>query len=169
MSIFTPTPTYVFESISFGEDGTSGTRLCARKSGFFAWLSKLINRQDGSGLVFEVQDDRVFLDEGWRQMIPARQIANVCYGYTYKHWLLLLAVVCVGIVIFSCGAGIVFLLLAAVFAYLYSRSRTFVVEVIASSGEEISFNLKRSDFGGAELPDGDIGEMMRMVERIAIS
>lgn len=172
MSIFTPISTYIFESLTLGENGVSNARLCARKCGFFAWLVKLLNRREGSGLVLDVYDDRVVSNSGWRHIIPARHIANVCYGYTCNFFLLLLILTCgfgaLYCVASSIGVSFMCLVFAAIFFYFYLRSRMFIVKIIASSGERIAFRLKRSDFGGASLPDDDIAEMMGMIEKIAL-
>ena len=169
MNIFAPVSTYIFESLTLGDNGVFNARLCARKCGFLAWLVKLLNRREGSGLVFDVYDDRVVFNNGWRHIVPARQIANVCYGYTRNFVLFLLALVCGCCALWHSGTmSVVFLFLAAAFFYFWQRSRTFIVKIIASSGEKIAFCLKRSDFGGVALPDEDIAEMMGMIVKIAI-
>lgn len=166
------TPAYSFESLEFGT-GTDKwlVRLSARTNGFWAWVLSLFKIK--RGMTFEVYRNRVVLNQGWRHIIPVQHISNLGDGYqSMSLWFLLMWIsILMGVYRIWNGEVVSFLrweLLAALFGYLYARSRRFVIDVKATSGYSVWFSIKRSYFGGVALPDDDLYRMMEIINGLIV-
>ena len=166
------TPAYSFESLEFGTDSDKMlVRLSARTNGVWAWVLSLFKIR--SGMTFEVYRDRVVLNQGWRHVIPVRHVSNLGSGYqsSWLFWLLmwfaaLVSAFCLFKGVF--GAFVVWGVFAALFGYLYVRSRRFVVDVKGTSGHSAYFGIKRSYVGGVALPDDDLYRMVDVIQGLIV-
>ena len=166
------TSAYSFESSEFGNATDKWlVRLLARTNGFWTWILSFFKIK--RGMVFEVYSDRVVLNEGWRHVIPVQHISNLGDGYQSQGVFLLLIWISAFVGIYKIwggkvGAFFVWGLIAALFAYLYVRSRRFVIDVKASSGHSAWFSIKRSYFGGVALPDDDLYRMADIIQGLVV-
>ena len=161
--------TYVLENVQIDESLETKIEISARRAGLISWiLAKLFKRI--IGMTFFVREDGVVLNDGWHQWIPMAKISNVGCGYVMNTlWQVLgiLALV-VGIVtIKSIGFGL--LVLAAIFFYLYSRSRRFMISITACSGDDIRFAIKRGVIGGKSLTEEDAERIIEIIKKLVIA
>lgn len=172
VSLNSLTPAYSFESIEFG-NGTDEwlVRLTARTNGLWAWILSLFNIR--RGMTFEVYRDRVVLNQGWRHVIPVQHVSNLGSGYqtSWLFWLLtwlaaFASVFCLFKGVF--GAFVAWGFIAALFGYLYVRSRRFVIDAKGTSGHSAYFGIKRSYIGGVALPDDDLYRMVDIIQGLIV-
>ena len=164
------TRAYAFESLSFGGSNDKWlVQVTARTVGLWASILSLFKIK--SGMTFEVYSDHVLLLAGGRYIIPIQHVSNLESGYQSSTFLFLLMLAAAGTALYQIFHGEVgpffgWGFLAALFAYLYARSRRFIVEVIGSSGRSIWFSVKRSYVGGTPLPDEDFYRMMDIMQEL---
>ena len=164
------TPAYAFESLSFGTNMDKWlVRVTACTTGLWAWVLSLFKIK--RGMTFEVYRDHVLLLAGGRYVIPIQHVSNLESGYQSSKLLFLLMLLSAGTALYQIFHGEVgsffgWCGLTAIFAYLYARSRRFIIEVIGSSGRSIWFSVKRRYVGGTPLPDEDLYRMTDLMQKL---
>lgn len=161
--------TYVLEDIKIDASSEPKIEITARKAGLISWImAKLFKRI--SGMSFAVHTEGVTLNDGWYQWMPVKKIANVGCGYMMNTlWQVLgILALLVGLAKISSGGWPLFLL-AALFFYLYSRSRRFMISLTACSGEGITFGVKRGMIGGKALADEDAEKIVGILKSLICS